>query len=282
MKLSIAHPAAILAGIALFLPSTSTAVTSQRIISAKAGNIQFVYGEVFLDGTPVTLRDGQFLQMESDQVLSTKEGYVEQILAPDACLRLGENASLRMRENKLDDIQIELTHGAAFIEIPRKLKASLIRVNVSNSVIEVKREGLYRIDADPSLLRVYGGEAVAGNDRKKVKIKKGRTLSLGAGRSPEALDYNDKDLLHWWSAMRSFALYSKSLFFSKPLKRSEAWYWKERPGGIVYNEYYRLSVPRNIDWKRYWEGLSDMQWKELEEYQRIQESLPQIMQPGGR
>ena len=88
--------------------------TAQQTIGANAGVVQYAVGEVFMDGTPLQFPPGSSLQMGNGQLLSTRRGYVELLLAPQAYLRLGEDASLRMRNNELDDIQLDLNRGSAF------------------------------------------------------------------------------------------------------------------------------------------------------------------------
>lgn len=225
----------------------------QEIISAKAGNIQWIKGEVLLNGTNIQIQDEQYIQMGNGQVLTSRKGYVEILLAPYAFLRLGENASLRMRQNQLDDIQLELNQGSALIEILKKLKTEPIRVLISDSIVEIKKEGLYRLDAKSGKLRVYGGDARAINGKKKARVKSGRTVALNAELKPDKFDVRDADALHRWAAQRSFTLFAKTLFFTKPLNPHQL-AWKSRPEG-TYNPNYRVTVAPNIDWNRYWLGV---------------------------
>ena len=227
--------------------------------------------------------DAQCIQMENGQVLRTEGGYAELLLAPDTWLRLGENASLRMRENNLHKIQIELHRGSALIEILMELKTNPIRMYVSKSVVELKKDGLYRIDAEPPALRIYGGDAIAGNDRKKRKIKNSRMFYLDGERDSLKFDVYITDDLHQWSARRSYTLHLKNLLLLKPLRQSDAWYWswKAKPEGL-YNAFYRLTVPYNEDWYRYQQAVGDGIQRLRKEDERVREALPRIGGPPHR
>lgn len=244
----------------------------QHFISARAGSIQLALGEVFLDGSPLKLKEGQFYQMENGQILSTGKGHAEVLLAPNACLRLGADASLRMRRNELTDIRMELSRGSALVEISKKLKTDPIRIYVADSVMEVKKDGLYRLDEKSPRLRVYSGDAYAVKGDKRVQIKKKKTVALDGEFEPEEFDVTNTDTLHRWAAQRSFALYSKNLFYTKPVDpRSLA--WRSRPDGI-YSSLYHMTVRATEDWRRYWAGLWGMLRERAQETSRYMLSDP--------
>ncbi len=272
MKPPILRLVAKLPGAAALFFLASASALPQQFISAKAGNIQFVRGEVFLNGTSFLLQEGRYIQMENDQILATGKGFAELLLAPDACLRLGENASLRMRQNDLDDIQLELNQGSAMIEILKKLKTDPIQVHISQNIIEMKKDGLYRIDAEPFRLRTYGGEALAIRGRRKVLVKNGRMTDLDGELKSEKFDANTVDLLHRWAALRSFSLFAKKLFFTRPLNDRQL-EWRSGSEGISH-DYYRVPVAANEDWNRYWLGVWDIFRRRAEEANRRLRSDP--------
>jgi hypothetical protein len=182
-------------GFSVFTPA-------QKAIGAKSGVVQFSKGEVFLDGTHLQLAKGSHAQVENDQVLSTKRGYVELVLAPAAYLWLGENSSLRMRQNKLNDIQLEITQGSGLTYILQTIKFP-INVHASKHVIEMGKAGLYRVDAVPGRLRVYSGNALVKDENKKTRIQKGRMIYLEAKAAPAKFDVKSEDALHRLALQRS-------------------------------------------------------------------------------
>lgn len=118
-----------------------------------------------------------------------------------------------------------------------------------------EKEGLYRLDAESRKLRVYGGDARAVKGKKKARVKNGWMVTLDGGLRFGKFDVDAPGDLHWWAARRSFVLFAKNLFFTKPLN-DRGLIWRSRPEGI-YHPYYRLAVPGNEDWSRYWQGVED-------------------------
>jgi hypothetical protein len=169
---------------------------AQQMIGSKSGVIQSVTGEVFLDGTPIQLAKDNYLQVENGQVLSTRKGYAELVLAPAAYLWLGEYSVLKMRQNKLIDIQFEITQGSAVTYILETIKTNAIHAQVSKSLIEIKKKGLYRIDSIPGEIRVYAGDALVNDGTGKTRIKKSHLLHLNAKSTPERFNLNVADALH--------------------------------------------------------------------------------------
>jgi hypothetical protein len=231
-------------------------VPAQQGISAKAGVVQYAEGEVLIDGTALQLPIGSSVQVENDQVLSTRKGYVELILIPDGYLRLSENASLRMRQNKFNDVQLELNQGSALVEILVKIKANPISVHVAKSVIEIRKIGLYRLDSVPGALRVYGGGALAKNESKKINIKGGQMVNLDGKFSPAAFDPNVADTFHRWAAHRSYNLCTANIFNAK-LQKPEQLAWRPTKEGKLGNKDYRMSFPPNADWMKYWQSREE-------------------------
>jgi hypothetical protein len=231
-------------------------VPAQQGISAKAGVVQYAEGEVLSDGIALQLPIGSSVQVENDQVLSTKKGYVELLLIPDVYLRLSENASLRMRQNKLNDIQPELNQGSALVEALAKIKANPISVHVSKSVIEIRNIGLYRLDSVPGALRVYGGDALAKNESKKINIKGGNKVNLDGRFAPAKFDPNVADALHRWAAHRSYNLCTANIFNAKP-EKPEQLAWRPTKEGKLGNNDYRMSFPPNADWMKYWQSRAE-------------------------
>ena len=185
-------------------------VPAQQFLGAKAGILQHIQGEVFLDGNLLRLPRGSYIQLENGQRLSTEQGYLELVLNSGAYLRLGKDGLLRMEQNRLDDIQFVLERGSALIEVVDKTKGR-IRMNLSTAFVEIKKAGLYRLDADPAELRVYGGAAVVANGNRKATIKSERMVRLNGDPASKKFDPNSVDALHEWAGQRSFDLFLANL-----------------------------------------------------------------------
>lgn len=211
------------AGIGCILSVTAVLAPAQHLIGAKAGVVQYARGELSIDGTPFRLPTGSFHQMENGQELSTKKGYAELVLTPTAYLRLGENALLQMRSNKLDGAQLELIRGSALIEVLEKIKTKPVVVHVSKSTIEIKQAGWYRINAIPGELCVYSGAAQAKNGSSRIQAKKGEMVHLGGDFAPANFDVNVADALRLWAIIRSsvnafWRLYGYQHLYTKPFE----------------------------------------------------------------
>jgi hypothetical protein len=241
---------------AIIAPGFAALVPAQQRISAKAGVVQYAEGEVSIDGTALQLLKGSCVQIENDQVLSTKKGYVELILSPDVYLRLSENASLRMRQNKITNMRLELNQGSALVEIPEKTKTNPVNIIVLESVIAIERAGLYRLDSNPAALRVHSGEAQLTINNKKSKIKSGEVVNLQGIFKPEKFKPMVADALHQWAARRSYDLCTANIFNTKP-KKPEDLAWKPTAKAQLGNIQYQISYPPNADWIKYWKDLAD-------------------------
>jgi hypothetical protein len=211
MKRADARPKARFTGLLFSILMLAGTVQSQQFVSVKAGIIQFIQGEVFLDDKSVQRVKGSYLQIDNGHRLVTKDGRVEMLLAPDVYFRLDKNGSMQMVQNRFDDTKLQLEQGSALIEVDRLLKGNRINVLVSNAIIEIREEGLYRLDAGSSELRVYGGTARIEIGNKRAEIKKGRMVRLNGDLVSQKFNITASDPLHLWAAQRSF-----NLFISRP------------------------------------------------------------------
>jgi hypothetical protein len=209
--------------------------SAQYVVSTKAGVIQYIEGDVFGEGLLPTLPPDRYLQMENGHSLRTKQGRAELLLSPGAYLRLGENGLLRIEQNKLDDTQLTLEQGSALIEVVQQIKGNRIRVRFLTSVIEVKKPGLYRLDAASGELRVYGGAVLVESRNKKTTIKMGRMVRLDRDLVPKKFDVDAADSLHEWAGRRSF-----DLFVVSSNARTQM-HWTPMSSGWLRKSNYRMS-----------------------------------------
>jgi hypothetical protein len=219
---------------------------AQRMIGAKAGIVDCVIGKAFLDDKPLRISKENHIQMENGQVLSTKTGRVELLLAASAYLRLGENSSLLMENNRLDGSQLAITSGVALIEVVEKIKANPINVRILSSVIKIQKAGLYRVDSDRCDLRVYEGAVSAFKDNREITVRKGGNIRLEGKLTPMKFDTRVVDSLYVWSGFRSF-----SLFVSNPSNRNLP-NWKLTAKGDLKNTNYSLRFQTNAAWVENW------------------------------
>jgi hypothetical protein len=183
----------------------------------------------------VRLSKGDFAQMENGQSLRTQKGFAELLLGTDVYLRLGTNGLLKMYQNQLSDTQFSLEKGSALIEVVDKARGSRIRIVFAAGLVEIKKKGLYRMDAYSGVIRVYAGEARVAKKSRKAKIKKGKMVRLDDNLKSVKFDVNAIDLLHQWAALRSF-----TLFVDNPSTRTQR-HWTHIELGWMKNFNYGMS-----------------------------------------
>jgi hypothetical protein len=243
--------------ILLFLIGTGRA-QAQLVVSAKSGTIQYVQGEVFLDSRPLQLPQSGFLQMDNGQTLQTKQGRLEMLLAPDTYLRLAEDSSLRMEQNRLTDTQVALEGGSALIEVVQMLQGSRIQVRFSTGLVAIRDAGLYRLDSGSGELQVFGGSALVSIGHRKATVKRGRMVHMNGLLSSAKYDVDAADEFHQWAAQRSF-----SLFLVSPDSRMQR-HWEPISMGWLKNYNYRM---------RFFSALYFEQWRATRDYQMMLSNL---------
>src|SRR5579864_3189337 len=123
-------------------------IWAQAVISAHSGMVNYVEGDVQLDGKPVKLDQAIHPNLKPGQVLSTYAGHAEILLAPEVFLRLGRNSSVRMIANELADTHVEVLSGSAVVEATELLKVIRITLKLGDSETVPVKTGLYHFSAN--------------------------------------------------------------------------------------------------------------------------------------
>ncbi len=213
-------------------------LAAQKVVSAKAGLITYLQGgPAFVDGKRVVLRSTRFPQMRNGETLSTRRGRAELLLAPGVVLRLSEGAQMRMEDTQLADTRVTLQRGDALIEVVQLPEGNRIQLALADTTTELVRTGLYRFGTEPARLRVYGGQALVRSGLQTASLKRGMTVDLDTGLNPgltvTKFDRKQTDMLHAWSARRSF-----DLFMSDRETRQKQHHWQSAGGGYVENKNF--------------------------------------------
>ncbi len=187
----------------LMVAGTATA-NAQNVVSAKAGLVHLVEGEVYLNDQELHPKITEFPDMKDNSVLRTAVGRAEVLLAPGIVLRMGENSSFKMLSNKLIDTRVEVLTGEAMIEVTELDKDSTLNVVLKGTSTQPRKPGIYRFDGDGTV-RVYEGQAaLASSTGQNVTLKSGRMLVAGdGGLKAEQFDAGLGDPLYRWSKRRS-------------------------------------------------------------------------------
>jgi FecR protein len=132
--------------LALLLLSTQTmTVCAQYVVSASAGTIHFVTGEVFVDGKPVDWTPVRFPLLAQAQVLTTGNGRAEILLGAGVFMRVEKHSAVRMLNNSLEDAQVEIQQGNALVEVVGIPKGSDVHVVLGLTRTGFRGIGLHRL-----------------------------------------------------------------------------------------------------------------------------------------
>jgi hypothetical protein len=204
-----------LAGL-LLLIACGLALTAQAqnrekyIISAKAGGINFVSGNVTVVHEGSTRQHGLTAKdnLETGDIVTTgMGGRVEVLLNPGSYMRVDENSEFQLADASLDNLLVKLIKGSAIVEVTG---ADGVQQSIAFSTPQVEatiiRGGIYRFNVLP-------------NDTTEILVRKGRVL-LDRGTPNEIkgglkvtirhggvevakLDKKDQDSLDIWSKERA-------------------------------------------------------------------------------
>src|SRR3954453_7631091 len=175
---------------------------------ASPGTVNYVEGEVTLNGNPVLNPSAGSSVVGPDQVIATGNGYAEVLLSPGAFLRIGHNSEVRMISAGLASIQLEVTHGTAIVESAELVKGSTLEVLVKGVSTTIEKGGLYAFDSNEQSLRVLDGKARVRQGSREITLKKGNELLLATDsdrplkKRDFALKSAQSDPLYVWSKVR--------------------------------------------------------------------------------
>jgi len=173
------------------------------MISVHSGVVQYVEGSAYLNDNQVEPRAGEFPSIKENQVFRTTEGMAEVLLTPGVFLRLGENSSIRMVSNKLDDTRVEVLGGSAMVECEDLAKDNAVMLLYKGNEILLVKHGLFRVDAVQGLFKVYDGEAIVKGESGQLTLHKGKETALNGVLMAENFDPKADDDLYRWSDRRS-------------------------------------------------------------------------------
>jgi hypothetical protein len=202
--------------------------SAQSITSAHSGTLHYFEGDVSIDGAQVQSRVGKFQEIKVQSVLSTALGRAEVLLTPGVFLRLGENSSIRMIDNRLVSTRVDILSGNVILESDdpqMDLKDSPVVLIYKDYEIRMRKHGLAELNADPGQLKVFNGEALvevgadAGTNNRAV-VKEGHLLSFSAALLTEKFDSKVGDDLYLWARDRSQNLSAANMSSARTLSSS--------------------------------------------------------------
>ncbi len=201
MKRVSAAAAKILTG---FFVTAVCALPQGYTISAKPGAVNFVEGNAYVNGSPVSAQNLKATFLNANDELSTKDGKAEVLLTPGVFLRVGANTAVRMISPSLTDTRLEIESGEAMVEADDIVKDNRITVVAAGATASIERNGLYRFNAgDVPAVAVLEGKLQLLNGDRKTDINKGHEVFLSEGLKSSKFDTKKGDDLYAWSNVRS-------------------------------------------------------------------------------
>jgi len=182
-----------------------------RVVSARAGGINYVIGDVKLlrKGQSRWQAFGPTTDLDSGDSLKTgATGFAEVLLNPGSYLRLGGDSEFVLTDSSLDDLRLRLVRGSAVIEATGYDKMGLlIAVDTPQSRVSIIKSGIYRFNvpaSGPAEVAVRKGRVRVGEEPVSLIVKEGNVARLD-GRAAEVakLDKKQRDGLDAWSKERA-------------------------------------------------------------------------------
>lgn len=216
---------------------------AQQAISVKSGLIHYVEGQVKLAGAPLKQEFGKFPTLHENMVLDTERGRAELLLTPGAFLRLGDKSSLKMLSTSLSDTRVEISGGAALVEVVEMAKENHVAIRVGESETVLDRPGLFLFDADAGRVRTFDGKATVRVGDETLVLGKGRQTSTSKALATKFnLKETEADALYAWSESRAAMVAQANVYAANSYRRSGSgystlgtgWYWYPGMGLMTF------------------------------------------------
>lgn len=215
---------------------------AQMAISAKSGLVSHIEGRVLLGQEEVVLKmGGRLTEMKPEQTLKTEEGRAEVLLTPGVILRVGENSSIKMIANRLEDTRVELTSGTAVVEATEIDKAHAVTLLVGEAAVGLRKMALLSLDAETGI-KMFKGEAqvIAGGEAQI--LREGRQMPSTGTFAMTKFDKSETDPLYRWASRRSEMVAMANIASAKAMQRGFGGGagMGYQQGGWMYNPYFGM------------------------------------------
>lgn len=220
-----------LATAAVMISITAAVCSAQGITSAHSGLLHYLEGTVTIDGNTIEQKVGKFTEIKENSVLQTAQGRAEILLTPGVYLRVGENTSVKMLDNRLLSTRVELLNGRAIVESDDpevSVKDPAVTIIYKDYQIQPLKFGIFEITSDSNDMKVYKGQANVAAGATKTVVREGHELIFSAALLTEKFNEKQADDLYLWARDRSGALSAANLASARSLSQ----------GGYSLNNLY--------------------------------------------
>jgi hypothetical protein len=225
---------------AILIALTPAAAPAQSVLAAHSGTLHYFEGDVRIDGIEVQTKPGRFDEIKEQSVLSTGMGNAEVLLTPGAFLRLGQQSSIRMLDNRLVSTRLDILSGNVSVEADHpdlSVKDSPVTLLYRNYEIHPVKHGLFEIGTNPAQMKVYQGEVIVANGNDKVSVREGRMISFNGALLTEKFNSKKGDGLLVWSRDRSQFLSAANIASARDVGSAFSgsnWYFNAYFGAFTF------------------------------------------------
>jgi hypothetical protein len=216
--------------------ATCVILSAQTRRTAVPGTVNYIEGQVSIDGRAVNRNQYGYSQLESNHVLSTQNGKAEILLSPGVFVRVGNNSEIRMVSPELVAPQVEVIRGDAMVEADWVPKDAQILVLQHGAQASIRKAGLYKFDSNASRIEVIDGKLQVSENGQTKGLGKGKEVTLTAAQlKPVSFDRNTEDDLYRWSSVRDSYLAEANVSTAQSAYAGYGPYWG---AGWYWNPYF--------------------------------------------
>ena len=229
------------------LALAASLASAQSIAPAQSGTVHYFEGVVSIDGIKLVSQRAHFSVIKENSVLETGEGRAEVLLTPGVVLRVAENSSVKMLDNRLLSTRVELVSGSAMLESDdpgESVKDPAVTVLHDGFQVQPVKFGVIEISATD--VRVYKGQArVTSESGQIANVKENNAVALSSALTASKFDAKEADDLYLWTRDRSAYLAAGNMASAHTLSNSYSggtyagWnpaIWNGFSGGWYYND----------------------------------------------
>jgi len=188
---------------------TAPVANPPRAQFAQAGTVNYVEGQVNLDGQALTQKSIGSAVVDPGHLLRTGNGKAEMLLTPGVFFRMGPNSAVKMISPSLSDTRVQLVSGNAMMEVADFQKENHIQVTMPGSEAVIERRGIYEFVSNPPMARTYDGKLQVMMGSRTANLFKGDQVALVPdnpklkSRSFDLKQTEASDDLYNWSKLRA-------------------------------------------------------------------------------
>ena len=134
-------------GLVLLALGLACVASGQQAVSIKPGLIHYVQGSRSLRARLSTPAINTFNKLRKVRPSQPVTGGAEVVLAPGRMLRTGRFTEVELATDDLNDVGLRVKSGSAIIHWMPEARDGVVWLDQDGSRVELKSEGLYRIDA---------------------------------------------------------------------------------------------------------------------------------------